>query len=323
MPGPRHLPSPRGGFTLIELLVVIAIIAILISMLVPAVQKARESANVVWCKNNMKQQGIALHSFHDARGSFPKGCQNGATPFTGSREGWPAYLLPYLENEAAARLYTLGLGINYVSPNSNSSSPTAATNTVIPSWLCPSDNGVVMVQAPWGYFTLGNYLVFFGGQDLGEAFLANNAQRAAFGPNYGARILEIGDGTSNTMLMGEYLRSSGQAPAPGEVDQRGMIWQSDEPGGGCIFTKYEPNTTNADFFFPSYWCVNLPVRNLPCRTGTSAGTDHTVASRSSHFGGVNVLMADGSVRFINQSVNLDTVWRPLATIAGSEILPDF
>src|SRR6187431_1905036 len=101
---PKHR-SDRG-FTLIELLVVIAIIAILIALLVPAVQKVREAAARTQCNNNLKQLGIALHSHHDIKKRFPVGVQNGTTPYSGLREGWPAYLLPFIEQDNVWKLYT-------------------------------------------------------------------------------------------------------------------------------------------------------------------------------------------------------------------------
>jgi prepilin-type processing-associated H-X9-DG protein len=186
---------------------------------------------------------------------------------------------------------------------------------VIKTWLCPSDSGVLLNSQPWGVFSLGNYHAFFGGLNLGGARTNDPGQRAAFGVNYGARMLEITDGTSNTMVLGEYLRSRGAAN-----DQRGMPW-GDQPGYGQVYTQLSPNSGSPDLLYVG-WCDNQPNQNLPCIDGDS-GPNNTVAARSRHTGGVNVAMGDGSVRFVSQGVDLLTVWRPLATIAGGEVIPAF
>jgi prepilin-type N-terminal cleavage/methylation domain-containing protein/prepilin-type processing-associated H-X9-DG protein len=314
-------PDRRPAFTLIELLVVIAIIAVLIALLVPAVQKVREESARAQCLSNLKQIGIALHGYHDVHHSLPKGAQIGApTLFTAPREGWPPYLLNYLEQDAVAARYTLGIGpFN----NNNSATAMSATNTVLPVFMCPSDGGLQQAQLPWGYFSLGNYAPFFGLKDLGTALTTTGGQRSAMTLNFGARFTMITDGLSNTLVFSEYLRSTGEAPNPGQMDQRGMIWQSDEPGGGSILAQFGPNTANNDVFDPAWWCVNRPLMNMPCVIGAADGHDHTVAARSRHAGGVNVLLCDGSVRFVTDDVAIATVWRPLVTIGREELIPDF
>ena len=99
------------------------------------------------------------------------------------------------------------------------------------------------------------------------------------------------------------------------VDQRGMLWQSDEPGGGILLTKLSPNSSTPDVFYPDSWCVNRP--DQPCITGSTDGNDHTAGARSQHAGGVYVAMGDGSVHFIANAIDLG-VWRAMATIAGNE-----
>jgi prepilin-type processing-associated H-X9-DG protein len=164
-------------------------------------------------------------------------------------------------------------------------------------------------------FTLGNYHAFFGGLNLGGARAATGGQRAAMGVNFGARLTEITDGTSSTMVLGEYLRSRG-----GANDQRGLLW-GDQPGYGHIYTQLSPNSGSPDLLYVG-WCDNLPAAGLPCINGDS-GPNNTAGSRSRHSGGVNVALADGSCRFVNQSVDLLSVWRPMATIAGGEVIPAF
>jgi prepilin-type N-terminal cleavage/methylation domain-containing protein/prepilin-type processing-associated H-X9-DG protein len=306
----------RAAFTLIELLVVIAIIAILIGLLLPAVQKVREAANRTKCTNNMKQLILGLHTHHDTRGRFPYGLVwNSLTYYTAPRTGWNYSVFPYIEQDNVYRLLPTSAANQQWYPwfSAEATSPTGPTRVIIPTWLCPSDDGVLFDSQPWGVFTTGNYHAFFGGLNLGGALAATGSQLAAMGVNFGARINQIADGTSNTMVLGEYLRSRGASN-----DQRGLLW-GDQPGYGHIYTQLSPNSSSPDLIYQG-WCNTQPGANLPCIDG-DYGPNNTAASRSRHPGGVNVALADGSVRFVGNSVDLLTVWRPMATIAGGEVIP--
>src|SRR5262249_4462880 len=204
--------------------------------------------------------------------------------------------------------------------SAEATSATGPTRVTISIWMCPTDDGALFNTQSWGVFSLGNYHVMFGGLNLGQsrqmaAGPLATAARAAFGVNFGARIAEITDGTSNTVVIAEYLRSRGASN-----DQRGMPW-GDQPGYGHVYTQLSPNSTSPDFIYVG-WCNNKPGANLPCING-DAGPNNTVAARSRHSGGVNVALWDGSVRFVSQNVDLLTVWRPLATIAGGETIPAY
>lgn len=309
---------PLRGFTLVELLVVIAIIGILVALLLPAVQAAREAARRTQCSNNVKQAVLALHNHADAHRVFPEGSQNIASPFfplSGLRQSWYPYLFPYVEESNAVAKYNFKLATpNAHFGNANSATPDAPTNMILKSFVCPSDIGTLQEQFPWGYFSFGNYLAFFGGLNLGGAnpTTIKRVEKAAFGVNYGARFRDISDGTSKTMVFGEYLRSTGPD------DQRGMLWQSDEPGGGSIYAMFGPNSTTSDVFYPSSWCVDRPERNLPCQVDSN-GANHTAGARSAHPGGVMVGLADGSVGFTADDISL-AVWRARVTIAGGETI---
>jgi prepilin-type N-terminal cleavage/methylation domain-containing protein len=307
----------RSAFTLIELLVVIAIIAILIALLVPAVQKVREVAARTQCGNNLKQIGLGFHGYHGSFKTLPKGLiwNNGAYYDT-PRSNWLFHLFPFIDQVPLYQLLppAASTGQWYPWGSPEAMNPNGPTRQVVPVFLCPTDNGVLTESQPWGVFTMGNYHVFFGGTNLGDALAATGATKGAFGVNFGAKFAHITDGTSNTMFMGEYLRSRGAGN-----DQRGLLW-GDQPGYGHIYAANNPNTPTPDLIYVG-WCDNQPGVNLPCSNG-DGGANNTAASRSRHAGGVQVLMGDGTVRFVNQNI-ANTTWRALVTISGNETIPDF
>ncbi len=309
----------RAAFTLIELLVVIAIIAILIALLVPAVQKVREAAARLQCSNNLKQLGLGFHNYHGSFKRLPPGLSwtSPSSFYSGARHSWFPLILPFVDQEPLFNMLPQPQTQNlqwtpwYSTQANNATGP---TRVIVPLVLCPTDDGAFTETQPWGVFTLGNYHVFFGGTNLGQAAALTGGQRGAFGVNWGARMGDMSDGSSNTMVMGEYLRSRGTTN-----DQRGLHW-GDQPGYGHIYAALNPNTTSPDTLYTGY-CNNLPLLNLPCISGDS-GPNNTAASRSKHSGGVQVLIGDGTVRFVNQSINSAT-WQALVTIDGSESIGDF
>jgi prepilin-type N-terminal cleavage/methylation domain-containing protein/prepilin-type processing-associated H-X9-DG protein len=321
----------RRAFTLVELLVVIAIIGTLVALLLPAVQAARESARRMQCSNSLKQLALAAHNHVDAHRRFPKGCQNQTFPVGFPRQSWYPYVLPYLEEQNVIGKYNFNLrkqsdgtfnhDVHFWTANSDSIN--APTNAIVGTVLCPSDIGITNAQFPWGFFSFGNYLALFGGNTLGEAnpTVIKPEKRAVFGINFGAEFAEIFDGTSKTMIFAEYLRSTGDSHPNGiGADQRGMLWQADAPGGGSLLTATSPNSTTFDLFYPDSWCTDHPERNLPCQTDSNISA-LTAGSRSSHAGGVNVAMADSSVRFVDDAIAL-SIWQGMATIAGHEIFSE-
>jgi prepilin-type processing-associated H-X9-DG protein len=319
----------------VELLVVIAIIGVLVAILLPAVQKVREAANRVSCKNKLKQIGLALHNYHGDHSSFPKGSFNKEiTPYawTAPRITYMIGLYPYLELDniynrwdPKVTLATQGIGGSIPwCASTNSLGPDAPTSIVVDILVCPSDgmggptstlktsNGLVL-----GTWNNSNFLGFFGDKDYGAGLPGASPanKKAAFGYNYGARISHIRDGTSNTMVFGEYLTGLPQEEAPN--DFRGVTW-IDIPGFSQLYTQSTPNSSSPDLFYPgTKYCYNFPYLNLPC--AASSWEETTAASRSRHPGGVNVLMGDGSVHFINQNIDLAT-WQALGSINGGEVI---
>src|SRR6476619_2159560 len=299
-----------AGFTLVELLVVIAIIGILVALLLPAIQAARESARRGQCQNNIKQLVLALHLRHDAHRSFPMGTvwTNRNAYYDDPRSGWSHVIYPYLEEGATYDQLPKAAGAQNWKPwwDPVSLSANSPTKVVIPTWLCPSDDGALTNTQLWGTFSLVNYHAFFGGLNLGGAVAGNRLELGPMGIDFGARLKDITDGTSKTMILGEYLRSRG-----GPVDQRGMIW-GDQPAYGSVYTQLSPNSGSPDLIYKD-WCDNQPYANLPCIQGDT-GPNNTAASRSRHPGGVYVAMCDCSIRFVNEDIDLINVWRPLVTI---------
>src|SRR5262249_39581757 len=164
----------RDAFTLIELLVVIAILAILIGLLLPAVQKVREAANRLACQNNLKQIGLALHNHHDANNCFPVGAQNSGLPWGGPRLTYFPYLLPYLEQDNLYNRFQFAPAWNPWNipwaDTVNSIGPDSLTARVMKIFVCPSDSGKSTISQPYGTYMLGNSLGFFGNLNYGAAY---------------------------------------------------------------------------------------------------------------------------------------------------------
>ena len=310
----------RAGFTLVELLVVIAIIGILIALLLPAVQAARESARRTQCTNNLKQWGVALHNYHGSLGSFPMGAlwTNGKGEeipvlFDGRRVHFRMVLLPYMEQ------LNIHDQIDFSANPHNPWWPVwyrhnfSATETTYSQLFCPSDDGgthVINPSSPNQKWARTNYMGMYTGFQIGDLLKYDPRLLAFFDGNRSTKIKDILDGTSNTIAMTEGLR---QQDGP---DGRGSAW-SDQPCGGFVFSELGPNSPLPDRCYPSpsWWCVDPDPTCVP---GDAMTTD-TSAARSRHPGGVVALFADGSARFISESIDLDS-WRAAATIMAGEVV---
>ena len=328
------------GFTLIELLVVIAIIAILIALLLPAVQQAREAARRTQCKNNLKQMGLATHNYHDTHLRFPPGWILAQYDDTGSitnpNEGqWMStymyYLFPYLEQKPLYDgfwgTFTNSFVIGPAFGLGATPEHVLSVGTPVSALLCPSDGMGGNVStffrdlAPTHYniCSRSNYLGFFG-LDVQDMFVNKSA---VFARNYGAKIGDITDGSSNTLVFGEYLTGVG----PGN-DFRGSFW-SPQPSQAYIFTRNTPNSPIPDSI-DGFWCgdgygptTDRPDLNLPCISVNWWNTPNTsVASRSRHPGGSQVCLADGSVQFASENIDVG-IWQALGSRAGGETISDW
>lgn len=298
----------REGFTLIELLVVIAIIAILIGLLLPAVQKVREAAARMECQNNLKQLGIGMHAYHDANKGLPprmgpSGCCWGT---------WVVLILPFIEQNNLYKGYVNWGGSDATGPRYGAGVNVQVCNKRLSVLTCPVDK----TNEPFSGLTNNNYAVNLGNTSAAQQATLNGV---VFGgapfntakvnsPRKGVFIPQIIDGASNTMMVGEVLQGQNS-------DLRGFIWWGDAAG---YSTYLPPNSTAPDVIYTTGYCNNQPTKNLPC-TGVPTATNPSMfASRSRHQGGVQTCLCDGSVRFISDTVDIN-VWRAMSTSEGSEV----
>lgn len=303
------MSSTRRGFTLIELLVVIAIIAILIGLLLPAIQKVRESANRSKCENNLKQWSVAMHMYHDQMGQLPEGARNNP------RRTWVMLLWPYIEQGIMAARNDLTQPF-YVTPGTIANTLNGLCGQFVPLYYCPSDLGLGHdLDGPSNTYMRrrGNYVVNWG---LTKYDTAPGTALAPFSHMNGNRgtpnktvFTNVLDGLSNTLLMSEYLMSWSRD----DNDWRGDVQNDD--GVFKFMTLSTPNTSSADVV---NWAISNSDPLMPVNT---AGSEFNTA-RSRHAGGVNAALMDGSVRFISNNVSLNT-WKALGTMNGADQVGDF
>jgi prepilin-type N-terminal cleavage/methylation domain-containing protein/prepilin-type processing-associated H-X9-DG protein len=318
--GFRRLPLAPAGFTLIELLVVITIIGILIALLLPAVQAAREAARRMQCSNNLKQIGLALHNYHTAHNCFPPGyisafSQPGyvdegiCKDDTGPGWGWGAMILPFLEQG------NLHAQIRFTKDLADAANVTPRT-TSVPVFLCPSDGGEKTFEVTVGGSPVtlahSDYVGMFGGPEISPdpGYLSTDPERGVrsrgmFCRNTAVRFADVKDGTSATIFVGE--RSSNLAYA---------TWTGSPTGGGV--PPKTPNPYNYEEEGAPVLILGHTglVYDTPPHTPNSS-VNHVDDFWSEHPQGANFLFVDGSVQQINDTVN-PAVWRALGTRAGGE-----
>jgi prepilin-type N-terminal cleavage/methylation domain-containing protein/prepilin-type processing-associated H-X9-DG protein len=337
------------GFTLIELLVVIAIISVLIALLLPAVQSAREAARRVQCVNNLKQIGLALHNYMTAVGVLPPGRFN--TYIAGQGNCWGTYsqLLPQLDQIAIFNSLNFNLA-----PESTATSPANATGfqTFLHALICPSDSPPELIVAGGEPFATHNYNLNVGsGYPVVQAPLPplTGMPNGPFFENSRVGPAHFTDGMSNTAAATETVRSTGSStyandplgvflvtgnnsttgpPLSSDADYvalclslpsnttqfqatRGVRWHYGAPGHSMYNHLRAPNDRRAD-------CRG----GLPHSTRTPATwglLSLNIAARGKHPGGVNSLMADGHVQFVKDTINV-LVWQGLGSRNGGEVI---
>ena len=303
------LNSPRG-FTLVELLVVIAIIGILIALLLPAVQAAREAARRSQCSNHFRQVGVAMHNYHSAHATFPTGlylwyandCADpGKGPHTGKRYygwGWATFILPYIEQNDLYDQFDFSL-------DSYASNPSfRAGAEFIPTYLCPSDAQGKELVSCCGSIRNGATDL----EDLAKTNMAGVADSIDWScdgqipdPNADGvlyqrsrvKASQIADGTSNTLMVGE------------------MIGSGPNTNGGYFWTTWDVlHTVNG---------INYPVRLLQAGFAFSPWSLADNGFASYHPGGCHFTLADGSVQFLTETIDQQTL-AALTTRAGQEVV---
>lgn len=320
----------RCGFTLVELLVVIAIIGILVALLLPAIQSAREAARRSQCVNNMRQLGVAMQNYHDVRKKLPMGswsCCWGT---------WQMSILPFIEEQQLGDMYqwspniktgNLDLGYDngyqYSSDDGTSTTHNPPVHNLqvvqrrIATLTCPSDEPQVNTTYVAGA-TYHNYVANYGNNN--HTGISPLVPSLAFPKYVGSPFIgydpnppiskqvtfkQIVDGLSKTLMFSETVQGR-------DDDLRGFTWWGWSAG---FETTSTPNS-DLDYLQQSIYCKPQDP-NPPC-AGASGGNFPRAAARSRHSGGVNVTMCDASVQFVADDVDLAT-WRAASTTKGNEV----
>ncbi|MCG8451508.1 MAG: DUF1559 domain-containing protein [Pirellulales bacterium] len=316
------------GFTLVELLVVIAIIGVLVALLLPAVQAAREAARRNDCKNRMRQLALSVLNYETAQGRFPKGAQ-GLDPLTMKAAGVPriplyVLILDYMEEGSREALWS-----------GDVTGDNEAMKAPWPGIQCPSDEaleflvrgnirGKTSYGVNWGQYSYRYQIAPVDWSKYGFDGANRPREIAPFWVDFGAKMGQITDGTSQTLMWMEMRQIPFDIDVgAGKVDRRGRLW-NDDASSYQIMTRFGPNSTSKDIG-RCEGDYDMEAHGTPC---DNKGTNNTlvrnlghIVSRSRHPGGVNATMCDGAVKFFSDDIELDT-WKALSSMNLEEIIGD-
>lgn len=311
------------GFTLIELLVVIAIIAILIGLLLPAVQKVREAAARSTCQNNMKQLALAFHNYESANGTLP----TGASMNIGYLVGWPGLVFPYFEEgprlqgmQAIGSLTsimpwrdttTMGANSLFTSPVKTFVCPASVLGSTSPDGSTPMSGQSDQLQGALHYRAVGGA----DGVGMVTGTQSTHATYSTSGivyPYSKVRMVDISDGTSNTLLLGETSAANWSLASQSWAGIQSWTW------GFYSYDAYNgASNVKSGCLMIDHKIVKYPIGFT---TSSSFLTNTTPFTSNHASGGANMAMADGSVRYLPNSTDLNNVLKPLATRAGGEVV---
>lgn len=309
------LRTRKRGFTLIELLVVIAIIAILIALLLPAVQQAREAARRTQCKNNLKQLALAMHNYHDVNLTFPIGVH------AAWGQSWTWAVLPYVEQKALFDIMPTPINDNgwWGGTDARSARLIVMAQSPVPVFYCPSQPGGPIEGLNINGLSgraMSTYLACAGGDARNDNLGTNGMDRSnglfhAVRMNTNNpvgkvfRMRDVVDGTSNTVLGGEAEYNLSAADGCNICDRYLFYHMNADSSNGSDFSEVLGST---------YYSINAVGQNSTARES---------AFGSFHEGGANIMFADGTVRFVSENVDLVSIWRPLGSRNGGEVIGQF
>jgi prepilin-type N-terminal cleavage/methylation domain-containing protein/prepilin-type processing-associated H-X9-DG protein len=319
----------RFGFTLVELLVVIAIIGILIALLLPAVQAAREAARRMQCSNNLKQMGLALHNYHDTYKEFPIGSYNMREAWPANGTNWRIHILPFIEGSTTFENLTIDASSNFMAGGAAGSNAYSGVEVLIDLELdyyrCPSSTikpfDIAPVSNNDGHALNVLYVGIQGAArpvpgpnssrgtaDCGHGWSCNNGMLV---PNEAMGMQDASDGTSNTMIVSE------QSGLVAGVNRTANYY------GGWFGARHPRTVTSGncgDLWQAGTSCVRFSPNSNIVQTGaTERMYRNNTVINSEHPGGINVCLTDGSVQFISDTIDFTTLKRLACRYDGEPV----